>query len=334
MRKFLATILMGLCLGGTPSSATPVIISDSLVHNLSCNSLSLNTILVNIRPEAFSAKNHLPLKNWPFYSGPARIAACWGMSSTQRKLLYLLRLNEKEAPAPNSQLILDMIRGATLKTISKFGGRYLMEQPLHDYEVIPVAEANLGEEYDRNTGTSLLDTLFNGIDYELDSVAIHRDLKTEIERSQERHFYRLGNIEMGAEDGPLSPRKNKHTLQNLMANLTLNRLTLINLRLSRNVQHMVIAKSFVKDDKGNVWIRAYNSNKPDMDQEIYYSNESGHFYSPQIMGPFVGDKTGTDYTHPLGVFIVDEAERTELEIALLKHYQQRCLAAFKEKKKL
>lgn len=325
MKTFFAALTISLTLGGNISFAKPKSISDSLVNNLSCNSLSVGAILARIRSDAFSARNHLPIKNWPFRSGKAQLAACWGMGSTQRKLLYLLRLNEKSAPAPDAKIVLDMVRGARLKTLfNEQGTGFLRDQPMKSYNVIPVAENNLREEYDRNTGRSFLETLLRGIDDQVGSIDLHRDLRTEIERSQELHFFRFRNIGMGAGSGPHSPHKNHEILQKLLRNLRQNKLTLINLRLKRTIQHVVIAKSFIEDGRGNVVIQAYDSNQPDTDQPVYFAKQTGHFYSPRIMGPFVGDVTGTDYTHPLGLFIVDEKERAHIEASLLRHYQQRC----------
>jgi hypothetical protein len=326
MKKIFVTTILGLCFGENISFARENWISDSLVNNLSCNSLSVGGILRQIRREAFSSSNHMPLKNWGFRSGASNIAACWGMSSTQRKLFYLLRLNEKIAPRPDTKAVLDIVRGATIKAIpGEYDTSYLIDQNLKHYQVIPVSERNLREEYYKKTGTSFLEILFKGVDYRLDSLPIYRNLKTEIERSQERHFYRLENIGMGSGTGPLAPEKNKNTLRSLITNMRMNRLTLINLRLRIRVQHIVIAKSFTQDDKGNVWIQAYDSNHPEADQQIFYSNATGHFYAPKIMGSYVGDDLGTDYSHPLGVFIVDEPERARIEAALLRHYKKRCL---------
>ncbi len=326
LKSIFILIVFGLSLRGSISFAVEANISDSLVNNLSCNSLSVASILKKIRPDAFSYNNHMPFKNWGFRSGLTKLAACWGMGSTQRKLFYLMRLNEKDALQPDLKMVLDMIRGATIEATpsSENNNSQLIDQNLKAYNIIPVAEKNLQEEYYRNTGTSFLEELFRGIDYSQDSFSIHRDLKTEIERSQERHFFRFKNIGMGSGTGPLSPEKNKMTMQNLIINLRQNRLTLINLRLKPTIQHVVIAKSFVSDDKGNIWIQAYDSNQPEADQQIFYAKETDHFYSPQIMGSFIGDYTGTDYSHPLGVFIVDEEERVQIETALFKYYKQRC----------
>jgi hypothetical protein len=328
MKKIFVIGLFGLCLRENAAFGGVTAISDSLVNNLSCNTLSIGNILEKIRPEAFSFNNHLPLRNWGFRSGVTNLAACWGMGSTQRKLFYLMRLNEKGSAPPNTKNVLDMIRGATVESgfvlQSNTDIERAREQALKAYNVIPVTERNLREEYARNTGTSFLEALFKGVDYNLDSRAMHRDLKTEIERSQELHFFRAQNIDMGLGSGPRSPDINQKTLQTLKNNIRLNRLTLINLRLRMTVQHIVIPKSFSQDAKGNVWIQAYDSNQPEADHKIYYSKATGHFYSPEIMGSFIGDNAGIDYSHPLGVFIVDEPERAQIETALLKHYQKRC----------
>lgn len=328
-KKFIAKTL-GICIATSTvsSSASAKTISDSLVSNLSCQALSVGAILGKIRPSAFSANNHLPVKNWAFRSGMAELGACWGLGSTQRKLFYLMRLNEKNAPALDTRGVLDMIRGARVEASSVLNdteiARREPELALREYRVIPVSERNISEEFGRNTGLGFLDLLLNGVTYTIDSNRIHRNFRTEVERSQELHFFRSRNIGMGAGSGPLRPATNAKTLRTLLKNMDLKRLTLINLRLKTTVQHIVIAKTYVKDAKGNVWIRAYDSNQPQEDKLIYFARSTGHFYSPQIMGPLVGDISGSDYHYPLGVFIVDESEREKIEATLLKHYTERC----------
>jgi len=315
-------VMAMVCLSLTQNIAQAKDISDSLVQNLSCSSLSVNSIFAKIKPEAYSARNHMPLTNWPFRSGLTNLAACWGMGSTQRKLFYLLRTDEKSAPHLNTIAALDMVRGATVSGNQLFSYELEHEQlranesTITNYKVIPLSESNIRDEYGRNNGTGFMDLMFRGVG--------GRNLRSEIERSQERHFFRSSNIGMGAGTGPRSTSDNRETLKALIANMKARRLTLINLRLRRTVQHIVIPKTYKQDDKGNVWMVAYDSNQPDADQKIFYSKATGHFYAPQIMGAFDGDYSGTDYTRPLGVFIVDEQERVDIENSLLSHYKKRC----------
>jgi len=322
------TIFVLACLTLFSSFSSAKNINDSLVANLSCNSISAASILSRVRPTAFSSDHHLPIHNWAFKSGGIGLAACWGMASTQRKLFYLLRLEEASAKDVDVKNALDIIRGATVTYLADFdnpmnNGR-MSEQKLKTYSVIPLTEKNINDEWSRNNAHSFLEKIVNGISFTEGGQQIGRNFRTEVERSQELHFYRPSNIGMGAGSGPRSPRENAETVRNLMQNMTANRLSLVNLRLKATVQHVVIPKSFTTDAKGNVWIKAYDSNQPEKDQLIYYAKDSAQFYSPQIMGSFVGDHSGTDYTHPLGVFIVDEEERGYIENTLVKYYQGVC----------
>jgi hypothetical protein len=319
MKKIFVMAMIGLSL--TQNTAHAKDISDSLVQNLSCSSLSVSSILAKVRPEAYSSRNHMPLTNWPFKSGLTNLAACWGMGSTQRKLFYLLRTNVKDAPRLDVSSALDMVRGASVSGDKLFSYELedaslrANEATISNYKVYNLEESNIRDEYGRNNGHGFMDLMFRGVGA--------RNLRSEIERSQERHFFRSSNIGMGAGTGPRGTSENRDTLKTLIANMKAHRLTLINLRLRRTVQHIVIPKTYKEDAKG-VWMWAYDSNSPDTDQKIYYSKANGHFYAPQIMGAFDGDYSGTDYTRPLGVFIVDEQERADIENSLLSHYKKRC----------
>ncbi len=331
MKSIFASTLLGLCLITHPASAKTV--TDSLVANLNCDNLNVSSIYANILPAAFSSANHLPVKNWAFSSGGIGLGACWGMSSTQRKLFYLLRLNESHAADFDLTRALDTVRGTTVGALmmqensadpNSRDPQRLNENKLKEYGVIPLREPNITSEWSRNTGLGFLERMLKGQTYQIGSRQVYRALRTEVERSQELHFFRARNIGMGAGSGPRPPKENADTLKILMANMSSKRLSLINLRLNTTTQHIVIPKTFTKDGKGNVWITAYDSNQPENDQLIYYAASNGHFYSPQIMGGFIGDPAGMDYTHPLGVYVVDEEERGYIDQTLLKYYKGLC----------
>lgn len=331
MKKIFISTFVSICVFSNLAPARTI--TDSLVDNLSCNDLSIKNIYSRIRPDAFSSNYHMPIKNWGFRSGAFDIAACWGMSSTQRKFFYLLRLNENQAPRVDVKKALDIVRGTDMDYFLAFsaGKKEIknedletLERALTRYSVIPLAERTIAEEFGRNSSSGFLDQLMTGVNYYSGRQKVFRNLKSEIERSQELHFFRARNIGMGAGSGPLSPSENRTTLNQLKANIAAKRLSLINLRLASTTQHIVIPKSYTEDAKGNVWLKAYDSNQPEKDQLIYFAKETGHFYSPQIMGSFVGDHAGTDYSHPLGVFIVDEEERGYIETTLVSYYQNAC----------
>lgn len=328
MKKWSISVLMAsVFLFENTVFASKKIISDSLVQNLNCQSLSLGSMLGSIRPEAFSHRHHMPFKNWPFQSGVSPLAACWGLSSTQRKLFYLLRHGEKNASPVNLLEVLDMIRGAHLKAVSmgpREPAQHLIETRLKNYSIMTIAEDNIRDEYGRNTGLGFLDVLLEGASYKMDRFKIHRNFRSEVERSQERHFFRFQNLGMGAGSGLQRPELNLSTLQTLKQNLRLKRLTLLNLRLRATTQHIVVAKSLTENAHGDVQIQVYDSNQPDIDAKLSFKKSTGHFYAPEILGIYETDLMALVTPTPIGVFIVDEEERTQIEEALLKHYQELC----------
>ncbi|WP_413291226.1 hypothetical protein [Bdellovibrio sp. HCB337] len=330
MKKVFASLLAGVSLFGSHSSADTKKISDSLVNNLRCDSVSVGSILGSIRPDAFSSRNHLPIRNWGFRSGVFNLGACWGMGSTQRKFFYLLRTGEKTAPRINTIGVLDMVRGASLvPNVQMYGHsdqavQRVQERPLKNYSIIPVFEDNIRDEFGRNTYLGFVNTLINGATQNVDSIRVTRNLRGEVERSQERHFFRPKNIGMGAGTGAQDPETNKATLKIMMTNAKLNRLTLINLRLRTLVQHILIVKSFTEDKNGNVFFKVYDSNQDAEDQIVYFNKATGHFYAPQVLGIYKFDILGVQSAEPMGVFVVDEEERKDIENSLVTYYKKTC----------
>jgi len=328
MRKVFLSTILGMSLIANSGSAKTI--SDSLVENLSCDQLSVNKIYEKIRPTAFSSDHHMPVENWSFRSNGFNLAACWGMASTQRKLFYLLRLGVQDAPPLDLLSAMDLVRGTTVSfnfssnDEAQANARIVYEKTLKQYHVIPLAEKNITKEWERKTGQSFMEKLLKGAHFTFDQDSLYRSLRSEVERSQELHFFRPSNIEMGIGNGPRTVKENRETLAAILHNISTNRLTLLNLRLKMKVQHIVIPKTFTKDERGNVWIYAYDSNSPSKDQLIYFDIKNGHFYSPQILGFLVDHIATTDYTQPLGAFIVDEEERGYIEKTLLKYYNTVC----------
>lgn len=328
LRRCLLSAFLFSLLGTTVSAKT---VSDSLVENLSCQGLNTDKIMAHIRPGVFNSANHLPFKNWAFKKSGIELAACWGMASTQRKFFYLLRLNEPVAPALDIKETLNTIRGAKLEYPLMASQpenpdleiQQMLESKITDYKVILLAEDKALKMFANLDNLSFLDKLTKGIYDKQGPFTIFRNFRTEVERSQVRHFFRPGNIGMGIGSGPRSPGENAMTLARLKKNISQNRLSLINLRLHNTSQHIVIPKSYTTDKNGNVWFNAYDSNAPQADQPFYYDKKTGHFFAPRIMGKYIGDSSGTVY-RPLGVYIVDEEEREQIEESLLKHYKKLC----------
>lgn len=292
------------------------VISDSLVNNLSCNKLNVDNIYLAIRPDAFKEERNMPIRNWAFWSGPAPIAGCWALSSTQRMFSYMARYNETSQKRVEDQVpsVLDMVRGGVLeKTYSNSSNnaRPYMVKDLKNYSIIPTNADSLRE-------SSLWSLLSFGFDTRFNSQTVRRDFKSEIEANQANHFFRFKNIGMGLGSGLRSAAKNHETITQLMKNLNGKRLTLLNLRAGRTAQHVVMAKSYQNLGK-LIAITVYDSNQPDKDQTVYYHTGTGYFYSPDVMRFF----TETEGQH-VAAFIVDEAERLKFEQGMLAYYANVC----------
>lgn len=302
------------------------IINDSLVQNLSCQSLSVNNIYRSIREDAFDESRNLPRGNWSFRSGMTRIAGCWGLASTQRMVSYLARYNTSSHLPMEQRIstILDMIRGKSLEVAVNYGdevtynSKVFEERKLKRYTVFEVEESNLGESFLSGT-QSLWNSLESGYHQKFNGTRILRNLENEIEANQVSHFFRPKNIKMGLGNGPRSVRENFATITQLKKNLDGRRLTLLNLRADRTAQHIVMAKSYRVNSNGEIEIKVYDPNVHTVDAILFYDEVSGDFYSPEISYRIAGVRDLS-----LGVFIVDEDERAPLEEALLEHYRLRC----------
>lgn len=296
------------------------IINDSLVQNLECRDLNLDKIYNSIRDDAFDVSKNIPVKNWRFRSGLYDLGACWGLSSTQRKLFYLARYNQKSALTLEQRVIdtLDMIRGWKLEdngynpdTNSSFNATAV------NYNLISV------EEPDFFTGKMATNSLWNSLEFgyvqSFSGTKMVRNFQHEVQASQEEHFFRPQNLKMVMKERERPVSVNRQTAALLRKNLDGKRLTLVVIRAARDSQHVVMAKSYKITPEGVMEIKVYDANSPYIDQILYYDSKSGVFYAPNIMSKSIKyDKQS------LGVFIVDEKERGPLEKAMLDYYQSLC----------
>lgn len=311
------------------AQAKNVIINDSLVLNLDCRKLSVDNIYRAIRPDAFHESRNMPIQNWPFRSGVATIAGCWALSSTQRMVSYLARYNTPDNRRMEQRVprILDMIRRASLEEKRESGEDHTSNnnsQPfiarnLKYYSVFPVPEGSLYESR-RDYQNGLWNGLLDGYTQEFNGKLVSRNFKAEIEANQASHFFRAGNIGMGLGSGSRSESKNRESVAQLTRNLDGKRLTLINLRAGRTAQHIVMVKSYKRLGQSTLEFKVYDSNDPGRDASVFYSTSSSQFYAPDIVRRFVL----TNETKALGVYIVDEEERVQLEAAMLAHYKILC----------
>ena len=290
---------------------------DSLVEGLSCDQLSPAKVYQSIRKDAWDPSYHLPVRNWAYSAGLYDLAACWSLARTQRLLFYLARWNEPPDKNPSQQVIewMNQIRGSS--PYGDMDTSNVKEFPLKDYHLLLRREA--GPYY----GSSLLADLSAGFKQNLSNgTTLQRNFKAEIEFYQNRRFHDfLKNLKYIVGDGSRSPDKNRATRNALLRNLEENKLTLLLLRPKRVSQHVVVAKSFERLSNGNIEILVYDSNYPMQNQKIMFRELDSEFYAPDIVRglPEVDQPNAA-----LGVYIVDEDERSAIETALVKYYKNKC----------
>ncbi|WP_295905857.1 hypothetical protein [uncultured Bdellovibrio sp.] len=299
------------------ASAKALEVSDSLVKNLSCQSLSVENIYKSIRDDAFHEKRNIPMSNWEFRMGAAPLAVCWGLSSTQRVISYLARYNTPLKDSPTSMTSLfDILRGATIHQVvnqdEKHFSTYLADQPIQKLSVFAVESDSLAESEKRGQG-SLWNLLEEGYTQKIGDFKHKRSFKNEIEANQGNHFFQAANLAMVVKSAERSREENEATIELLKSNLDQRKLTLVNLRLNRTTQHIVMAKSY-KVFKGTIVIEVYDSNSPEKDQYLYFDTVQKRFYAPEIF--YQGEY--------LGAYVVSEEERGLIEDALMKYYQNLC----------
>jgi hypothetical protein len=267
----------------------------------------------------------MDIENWNFSSGGITIGNCWALSSTQRMLSYLARYNQpnKMSQAARRELVLNMVRrgvptvqvesSAPEKGNRQQNSDRVITKDLKSYSVFPVEGNSVSATYD------FWWDLRAGYDMSLSKkFTVKRSLRDDVQVNQGSHFFRFGNVGMGLGSGATSAKENYESLKTLMRNADGKRLTLINLRLERTNQHVVMVKSYRKTASGNVVFTVYDSNQPLRDQEVTYYAKSGVFDSAGVAKYFgLAAK-------PMGVFIVDEEEREAFEVAMLNHYRSAC----------
>lgn len=312
----LVSVVLLLTLLSPRSGASPnKVISDSLVENLACSRVSTDEIYRRIRPEAFSSQYHNLSVNWPFATKLYDLAACWSLARTQRLFFYLARWNHPQDSARVSD-ILDMVRGSR-PYLTKYLKR-IEESPVTDFKVFTQKDptwkntsplwAGLQYGYTQNLGAGK---------------SLYRSWKGDIEQYQKERFHEFAkNLKLVIGDDARSAKKNRLTRNQILNNLESHRMTLLILRPTRMSQHVVIAKSFRLLSNGRTEIVVYDSNQPLRDQILTYDASQEDFFAPEIVRGLAKVK---DPQAALGVFVVDEYDRSLIETALMKYYKSQCL---------
>lgn len=318
-RQFLLQVLLAASLVViSESQATARVISDSLVRNLNCSNLNVDSIYSSLGEDAFSEIRHNSIQNWGFSSGVGNLGVCWSLSATQRRTFYLARFNPDETSLTSSAperafRFLNMVRGSTPVEVQ--GQSKEIPLPETSYSVFSVQGENL--QMDDALWSAILKG--NGLSYP-DVTA--RGFVADTQGDQVRRFFNPANVLMGMGNGARSAEENQNTYQQIIKNLDGRRLTLINLRAHRSAQHIAILKSYKKWDERWVEFQVYDSNYPQKNGQVFFDLRDNRFLAPFISNYLTGQQDGD--TRALGVFIVDEDERVVLENAWLRHYADEC----------
>ncbi len=270
-------------------------ISDDLVSNLSCDNVSEKSILDSIDPQiAFSINRHIPVKNWNFSVGLYEIGACWSLSRSQRILFYLGR-SDFEPTERSLKQSLNMLRKHVPQGVYNF------------WHVIPWTP-------------EWFDTLVRGFSETYQNKNYVRSFKNDIQVYQNKRFHDLDNTSYLQGDRERSKAENIKTQNKLAPNTAAKMLSLIILRPARNTQHVVVVKYAITRPTGEIDYFVYDSNRPAKDIVVTYSPATQHFYAPEVVQYFNIPRP----QDPVGVFLVDENDRTEILKKLKEHYTLLC----------
>ncbi len=292
-----------------PPSLLAQVLNDDLIENLSCQNLSLQSIYQSIKADAFSANKHTQKENW----STGVIANCWSLSRMQRLHFYLSRttLLDETTATRKSEDILNMIRGSTPDQINQpMIGTKEIENKLKKLTVYELTESKAMEKLEAKSKMST-------------GSIKDRNFVDDIETYQVRRFNNPANLSKYVLSAAPSPAENEKLFRQIAQNLDQKKLTLINMRAFKTTQHVVVAKSYKKDELGNYQIDVYDSNYPLAIQKLIYVAAQKMFISPHTMGSYFR-KRNMAPDSPLAIFIVDEEDREMIEKALLSYYQKVC----------
>lgn len=286
---------------------SPRTISDELVSELVCSkAITEAQVLKSIDPsKAFALSKVIPVKNWGFnHNNLYELGACWSLSHFARQVFYLGRDSQSLSTSQKIK-ILNSARGFSPRE-NAFGVRFERDLNL---SLIPQSASDLALLYKEN------------IEQKLPSGRkILRNLKTDLEAYQSFRFHQPENANLVAGERERPAAENLTTLKTLRQNLPANKLTLVVLRAARNAQHVLVALRIDVLPNGDSEILVYDSNSPFKNQVIRFDPVQKQFFAPEINRLFGAPQPQA----PVGLFVVDEADRERQLKFLTRHYQKLC----------
>lgn len=306
--------------GSAPFETQTRKISDSLVENLDCKSLTAANVLTYVSKEKLRKKyTEIGAVSSNFVI-PGMDGHCWAVAKAQRKALLLLLGGVEAAAKPMAELsddYLDAVRGTRFDKVCwnqdqtiRDSGCYeaAKKEPKIDLQVIPIANSS-------GTVSEVLRFSRGG------SPSV-RTLESELRRSQHNLFYRPSNLKYLGGADVRSVDDTKAVVSRIVQQMTAGQLPILNLRVRRTYQHMVVAQEMRLMGHGAVEIKVFDSNDAmeawtdgrELQTLIYADGEFRYF----------GKKSDRGKGTVVGVFVTDNDEMDEIQNAVFKYYHARC----------
>jgi hypothetical protein len=287
-------------------------INDSLVKDLDCSTLSRGTVLRYVRPEAFSADNHIPVSNW---WGKNNLGQCWALSLTQREYFYLVRLADPGArdirESGELENAMNLAAGKVFRKNCKGNDASRcyssQETPM---KVFSVPDRDIADS--RFKSGAFMEELTRGFNRP------KRNFENAIEMRQSDRFFRRGNLDLIDAPRDRTPQENEAAMAQIEQDLGQGKMPLLIVRIAKTNLHVVLGKSLEKLADGRYRIALYDSNQPRLEPVLEYKDKE--FYAPEVLNRIGVD----DPVSPIGIFVRDEDKMDKIQDALFAHYQDLC----------
>ncbi len=235
--------------GRKPVTTDPtILLSDSLVKDLQCSTLTKDTVLATLQADAFSADKELPVRNWP---NAINIGHCWSLSHAQRIYYYLARLNGN--PDDNAAHdYLEMVKG--LGSLRVFNSPKTMDEFYSNLTAVP------GRTPEGDIDFYQIARFSSPLNFDL--------LIGNWARPQDanENTYNLIKSELSKNRMPLIILRTSRVEQHVL----------------------LVKSASAPADDGSVNLTVYDSNYPGSDNTLTYSPKAREFYAPEIIPLFPG----------------------------------------------
>ncbi len=270
-------------------------ISDSLVRNLSCDGLTVDSVFDSIRSDAFSSERQIQLVNRSVRNGKG---VCNGLATVQRLFFYLLRFEERSFTSEEIASILPVLRGHKNRT--PLNSRDHFAYQIVDRRVFSAPMKSSIEE-------SLTDLV--------DQLDANEALSHIVDGLQFRKNFFPYSVPSFVSLVFYSRERNRNLIRKIVDDLKRNRIHKLGLFRGKD-GHAVLPTKVIFDSPSKVILGVYDPNYPWFSVDLVWTPDSLHY-----------DGIGTfNQSENLTASISDDLELHAIEKILLRYYQQQCRA--------